>query len=504
MNKPNIIMIMTDTQATNMVGCYSGQRVGTENIDGLAAKGVMFGSAYTTCPVCTPARSALFTGIYSSQSGAWTNNVALGQNMRTMGAYFKEAGYRTVYIGKWHLDGHDYYGTGTCPDEWDKDYWYEGANYLAEKTEQEISLWRNGLNSAEDLRANHIDADFTWAHGISKRAKAFLEEARTTPEQPYLLVLSYDEPHHPFTCPPEYAERYANFAYLLGQKAADTLESKPEHQRLWAEAMPTPVGEDGMYRHPLYFACNDFVDDQIGDVLRCVEALNDGKTWIAYTSDHGEMMGAHRLVSKGSNAYDDITRIPLILCPPTQNTGQRIDIPVSHIDLLPTLLDVAGIPRTAAMHGKSLLPLIEGQPDDHQDVLIEFNRYEIEHDSFGGFIPMRALVDDSFKLVINLFDSDELYDRKNDPDEMINLIDSPEFAAIRDRMHDRLLARMDEIRDPYRTYRWAVRPWRKDKKPEWMGSFRPKPDDGISPVVRDYDTGLPTQGVKTEEKTLKF
>lgn len=198
MNKPNIIMIMTDTQATNMVGCYSGQPVGTENIDGLAAKGVMFGSAYTTCPVCTPARSALFTGIYSSQSGAWTNNVALGQNMRTMGAYFKEAGYRTVYIGKWHLDGHDYYGTGICPDEWDKNFWYEGANYLAEKTEQEISLWRNGLNSAEDLRANHIDADFTWAQGISKRAKAFLEEARATPEQPYLLVLSYDEPHHPF------------------------------------------------------------------------------------------------------------------------------------------------------------------------------------------------------------------------------------------------------------------------------------------------------------------
>ena len=323
MNKPNIIMIMTDTQATNMVGCYSGPPGGTANIDGLAAKGVMFGSAYTTCPVCPPARAALFTGIYSSQSGAWTNNVALGQNMRTMGAYFKEAGYRTVYIGKWHLDGHDYYGTGICPDEWDKNYWYEGANYLAEKTEQEISLWRNGLNSTDDLRTNHIDAGFTWAHGISKRANAFLEEARANPEQPYLLVLSYDEPHHPFTCPPDYVERYANFAYPLGQKAADTLESKPEHQRLWAEAMPTPVGEDGMYRHPLYFACNDFVDDQIGDVLRCVEAINDGKTWLAYTSDHGEMMGAHRLVSKGSNAYDDITRIPLILCPPTQNAGPR-------------------------------------------------------------------------------------------------------------------------------------------------------------------------------------
>lgn len=505
MKRPNIVMIMTDTQATNMLGCYSGKPLGTENLDALAAKGVQFGSAYTTSPVCTPARSALFTGIYSSQSGAWTNNVALGKNMRTMGAYFKDAGYRTAYIGKWHLDGHDYFGTGRCPDEWDAKYWYDGANYLAEKSESEISMWRNGLNSLEELRENDIDAGFTWAHGISRRALAFLAEADANPDQPYLLVLSYDEPHHPFTCPPEYVERYLNFSYPLGAKAADSLEGKPEHQRLWAAAMPSPVGDDGMYRHPLYFACNDFVDDQIGDVLRSVAAIDDGRTWIAYTSDHGEMMGAHRLISKGSNAYDDITRIPLILCPPATDGGRRIENPVSHIDLLPTLLDVAGIRPPPALHGKSLLPLLDGRgDDDFREVLIEFNRYEIEHDSFGGFIPMRALVSEQFKLVINLFDSDEFYDRQNDPDELENLIDRPEFALRRNHMHDRLLARLDQIRDPYRSYRWAVRPWRPDLAPAWMGAFRPKPDDGVSPVVRDYDTGLPTRGVKREDKKLKF
>lgn len=512
MKQPNIVLMMTDTQATNMVGCYSGQAVGTENLNRLAAAGVMFRSAFTTCPVCTPARSALFTGIYSSQSGAWTNNIAPGRNMRTMGAYFKDAGYRTAYIGKWHLDGHDYFGTGICPEEWDAKYWYDGANYLAEHSEREISLWRNGLNSVDDLRRNHIAAEFTWAHGIAKRAKAFLDEARATPEQPFLLVLSFDEPHHPFTCPPEYVERYQDYRYPLGAKAKDTLADKPEHQRLWAEAMPAPVDADGMYHHPFYFGCNDFVDDQIGEVLRAVEAHDgaseEARTWIAYTSDHGEMMGAHRMISKGSNAYDDITRIPLILRPPGKNAGQKIDTPVSHIDLLPTLLEVAGIARTPAMQGSSLLPLIGGQSEGMQTreraAFIEFNRYEIEHDSFGGFIPMRALVTDEFKLVINLFDSDELYDRKRDKDEMNNLIDHPEFAAIRDRLHDRLLARMDELRDPYRTYQWALRPWRPDKKPQWMGAFRPKPDDGVSPVVRDYDTGLPTVGVKEEKKVQKF
>jgi uncharacterized sulfatase len=177
---------------------------------------------------------------------------------------------------------------------------------------------------------------------------------------------------------------------------------------------------------------------------------------------------------------------------------------VSHIDLLPTLLDAAGIERPEVLQGKSLLPLIAGAEQARSDVLIEFNRYEIEHDSFGGFIPMRAIVSDDFKLVINLFDTDELYDRKNDPDEMDNLIERPEYERIRNDLHDRLLERMDRIRDPFRAYRWATRPWRPEKQPAWMGAFRPKPDDGVSPAVRDYDTGLPTLGVKVEKKTLKF
>ncbi len=161
MKRPNFLFVMTDTQATNMVGCYSGKPLNTQNIDSLAAEGIRFNSAYTCSPVCTPARAGLFTGIYANQSGPWTNNVAPCKNISTMGRYFKDAGYHTCYIGKWHLDGHDYFGTGECPPEWDADYWFDGANYLSELTEKEISLWRNGLNSVEDLQANHIDETFT-------------------------------------------------------------------------------------------------------------------------------------------------------------------------------------------------------------------------------------------------------------------------------------------------------------------------------------------------------
>ncbi|CDW55193.1 Sulfatase domain containing protein [Trichuris trichiura] len=437
MKRPNFLFVMTDTQATNMVGCYSGKPLNTQNIDSLAAEGIRFNSAYTCSPVCTPARAGLFTGIYANQSGPWTNNVAPGKNISTMGRYFKDAGYHTCYIGKWHLDGHDYF---------------------------EISLWRNGLNSVEDLQANHIDETFTWP------ARA---------DEPFLMVVSYDEPHHPFT-------------------SQDDLANKPEHHRLWAQAMPSPVGDDGLYHHPLYFACNDFVDDQIGRVINALTPEQRENTWVIYTSDHGEMMGAHKLISKGAAMYDDITRIPLIIRSP-QGERRQVDTPVSHIDLLPTMMALADIEKPEILPGENILAVKEPR-----GVMVEFNRYEIEHDSFGGFIPVRCWVTDDFKLVLNLFTSDELYDRRNDPNEMHNLIDDIRFADVRSKMHDALLDYMDKIRDPFRSYQWSLRPWRKDARPRWMGAFRPRPQDGYSPVVRDYDTGLPTQGVKVEEKKQKF
>lgn len=306
------------------------------------------------------------------------------------------------------------------------------------------------------------------------------------------------EPHHPFTCPVEYLEKYADFYYELGEKSQDDLANKPEHHRLWAQAMPSPVGDDGLYHHPLYFACNDFVDDQIGRVINALTPEQRENTWVIYTSDHGEMMGAHKLISKGAAMYDDITRIPLIIRSP-QGERRQVDTPVSHIDLLPTMMALADIEKPEILPGENILAVKEPR-----GVMVEFNRYEIEHDSFGGFIPVRCWVTDDFKLVLNLFTSDELYDRRNDPNEMHNLIDDIRFADVRSKMHDALLDYMDKIRDPFRSYQWSLRPWRKDARPRWMGAFRPRPQDGYSPVVRDYDTGLPTQGVKVEEKKQKF
>lgn len=142
-NKPkNVIFIMTDTQRTDMLGCYGNKDMLTPHIDRLAETGVRYDRAYTCSPVCGPARSALFTGTYPHSNSSWGNSMPLGDNVKTVGQRMTDNGYHTAYIGKWHLDGGDYFGLGDCPEGWDPEYWYDMRNYLYELTPEERYLSR--------------------------------------------------------------------------------------------------------------------------------------------------------------------------------------------------------------------------------------------------------------------------------------------------------------------------------------------------------------------------
>ena len=501
MSRPNLILIVTDSQSSGMVGAYSGQSLHTNHIDRLAENGIRFERAYCPAPICTPCRAALLTGIYSHTSGPWTNNIALGGNIVTMGQRFRDLGYDTALIGKWHLDGHDYFGTGHCPDGWDPDYWYEGANYLSELSDREIALWRGGLKTIEDLEREQITAEFTWAHRISARGIDYLQK-RQSSDRPFLMVLSYDEPHHPFTCPPEYAVAFRDFEYDLGPGAFDNLEGKPSIQREWASALDHPA-VNGKVNAPLLFGCNAFVDDEIGRVIEALDEAALENTWVVYISDHGEMMGAHNLSLKGCAGYDEITRVPFIVRPPEKLRRPRVDRTlVNLVDILPTFLHLAGAEVPPMLHGQSLRDVWLGEASNKdRAVFTEFNRYEIEHDSFGGFKPMRMIVRGHHKLVIHLLSTDELYDLDADPAELRNLIGDESYAEVRSALHRELLDWMNAKRDPFRGPEWERREWNPRPESEWMGYFRPRPPDGYAPIVRDYDTGIATKGSKKEEKT---
>jgi uncharacterized sulfatase len=502
MQKPNFIVLITDSQGANQVGAYGTVGLQTDRIDALADRGVLFDRAYTTTPICGPARAGLFTGISPHLAGTWGNHLPLGANIKTMGNRFSDAGYHTAFIGKWHLDGHDYFGTGSVPAGWDPDYWYDGKNYLDDLSKEEIKLWRGGLVSIEDLEKNDIDASFTWAHRNSNRAQRFLKES-SGKESPFLLVVSYDEPHHPFVCPPEYAREFAEYPFPLGPQAHDTLDGKPAYQREWADASGFHF-TDGYIVLPLLFGCNSYVDHEIGRVVDAANRYSPHNTWIIFTSDHGEIFGGHQLIGKGPAMYEEITRIPLIMRPPLENNdivpGRKIKTPVSHLDVLPTMLALAGMETPPILEGENMIPVMAGEERLHRPVFVEYNRFEVEHDSFGGFFPIRSVVQDDMKLSINLLSTDELYDLANDPGELNNLIDDPAYHDKRDRLHDTLLDRMYAVRDPFRTPYWERRPWRTKKSLEltWQGKYRPRPDDGYSPPFRDYDTGLPSKGVKVE------
>ena len=493
MRKSNIVLIMTDTQGVNVVGCYGRPEMRTPNIDRLASEGIRFERAYTCCPVCGPARSSIMTGNYPHTTGVLANNIPLGANIKTIGERLHDNGYHTAYIGKWHLSGTDYFDDGRCPPGWDPEYWYDGRRYLEELTVEERLMWRQKLRTPADIHKYGITEEFTWAHRVSNRAIDFIK--KYSDKSPFFLVVSYDEPHGPSTCPPPFCDMFIDFEYKLPENVRDPLINKPQHQREWAEYVNLPRDKKTLKR-PLYFGCNSFVDYEIGRVL---EAIDDyaPDSLVIFTSDHGTPLLSHGLNSKGPAMYDEITRIPLIVrWRDRVPSGEVCPYPVSHINIVPTILEVAGLKVPPFIEGKSILStLLDPKVKPNDFVFMEFTRYEINHDSWGGFQPIRCIFDGRYKLVINLHYTDELYDLEKDPLEMDNLIDSEEYAEIRDFLHDKLLEWMDKTRDVFRGPIWERRPWKKKRRMGWNGSgkTRPRPDDGYEPRVLLYETGLPVE-----------
>ena len=491
-----IVFIMTDTQRYDMVNCYRETGLFTPNIDKLAAGGMRFLKAYTTQPVCGPARSAIFSGQYPHSNGVHTNCLPFSDNIKTLGQRLTDNGIHTAYIGKWHLDGSDYFGMGKAPDGWDSHYWYDMRNFLEEHSNKDRLLSR----SEHSMDSMNFTREFTFGHRCSNRAIDFLEKYNNND---FFLTISYDEPHDPFICPEPYASMYKDYIFPKSKNIYDNLLDKPEHQRAWAGQTLFEDKENLEIKRQYYFGCNTFIDSEIGRVLEAVDRYAPDAL-VIYTSDHGDFLHSHSLSGKGSAAYDEIAKIPLIIKLPGKiKKGSVYNHPVSHIDLAPTILEYFSINIPKLFEGKSLFPVFYDTKIKHNDaVFIEFGRYEIDHDGFGGYQPMRAVYDGRYKLVINLLSSDELYDFEKDPEEMVNLIHSTDLKiqCIRNGLHDKILTWMNDTRDPFRGYYWERRSWRINASPptwDYTLMTRQREHDEYEPRQLDYKTGLPmTEAVR--------
>ncbi len=482
-----VVFIMTDSQRFDMLNCYRETGLRTPCLDQLAAEGCRFDKAYTVQPVCQPARAALFFGQNPSEINSWTNSAGVAENAHSIGERLQKHGIHTAYVGKWHLDGGDYFGLGKCPSGWDPRYWYDMRNYLDELSpEDRVRSRKPGTNQ------EGIDASFTFAHRCSERAVKFLDKHCL---EDFFLVVSYDEPHDPYLCPEPYASMYEDYEFPVSDNVSDTLEQKPEHQKAWA-GKKNEQSRPRTIKAPAYFGCNTFVDGEIGRVIAKVREKAP-EALIIYTSDHGDFLGSHRLSAKGPAAYEEITHIPLIISGPGIRRESSDAVPISHIDLPPTIFGAMGLPVPRIFSGRNLWSAITSdKPRPSEPIFMEFGRYEVDHDGFGGFQPMRACYDGRYKLVLNLLWSDELYDLHKDPGECNNLIADIQHASIRDMLHDAILDSMNRRRDPFRGYMWERRPWRKDARPaswDYTLMTRQREDEDFEPRQLDYATGLPME-----------
>ncbi len=470
----NVVFIVTDTTNKHHLGCYGYENVSTPNHDRLAAEGLCFDRAYSSSPVCTAARGCMFSGLYASANGANYNDATCYRNVPMMGEVASAAGVRVGYTGKWHLDGGLYNGYGKADGGFPQEWWYDGKCYVDDIGPEKAKQWKQfARQDWNGMLENAFDEEDCWGHRVSDRAIDFLE---TAGDDQFLLCVSFDEPHGPFMCPRRFLEAADPDGLAIPPNVNMSLEDLPEQRKLAAKGHVN--SEEDLRRYWRYYsACLSYVDYEIGRVCDAARRLHGDDTIIICTSDHGEQMGSHNTWGKGWAPYNECLAIPLLISGSGVQQGQRPETLAGHIDLLPTICDVLDI-QAPNCHGRSLAPVFESPAD----VVRDFTCFT--HDRFGNdgepgrhadrtlddlisdrrrkgaFYPMRGILTARYKLVINLFETDEFYDIQEDPYEMRNLIEDSGLSETRDRLHDQLMLEMTQCGDPMRCPQWYERSWR--------------------------------------------
>mgnify|MGYP002789742783 CR=1 FL=1 len=417
---PNVLLIMTDQQTADALSFRAGRKhIHTPAIDGLAARSTFFTRAYTPNPLCMPARVSIFSGRYPHETSV-TDNTPMYSGFKvdpdeftSLGVYFERAGYRTGYFGKWHL----------CYDQ--------------AKPET------HGFVELDTQQKDAITAD---------HAVRFLQGRH---ERPFLLVTSFLNPHNvaelsrgqplsngPIGEPPPLEQLPpppANLGAPVNEPDTMTFIRRGYHanQRLFPVANFAPSTWRALRWG--YYRLVEKVDAEIGRVLDALrEAGLDDNTLIVFVSDHGECAGAHGLTQK-TVFYEESVKVPLIVKAPGQTRAHEHAAFVNTgIDLLPTLLDYAGLPKPDRLPGASLRPLVEGgpAPADWRDAIVLGN-----HLSQGGLLPDEGFVPitegrmvrtDRYKYAVYLHGEhrESLIDLANDPGEMVDLARDPGYRAI--------------------------------------------------------------------------
>jgi arylsulfatase A-like enzyme len=451
--KPNLIIFLPDQQRADTISCYGGLKVHAPNLNKLASESVVFKRAYVTHPVCTPSRSSLMTGTWPHINGCTRNGVPLDRRFRVFPELMEDRDYHTAYMGKWHLGEEGPAGRGFC--EWvSTDDRGDYANFLLSKG---ITPDKQNARFSE-LAISNLPVGLSRPKFLEKRACEFIEKQH---RDPFILVVAFVEPHSPYNSP-------LNDEHPLNEVDLDPTATLPESDNIplryrlmreWQQAeaaldrerLPTQLffgitPEEYRSIKQRYLGLVTLVDQSIGAILGCLErcGLTDD-TIIVHTSDHGDSLGAHHLFGK-ETMFEEAAHVPLLIRLPGQKQGKMVSRPLSHIDFVPTMLDLLGQPAHPQCAGKSLLPIINEEAAAPENVFLEWapNRTKVKK---GTSLARRRMVKraveeftrtgvsaDGWKLCLRDKDLNELYNLNDDPLETRNLYPERQYARVISRL----------------------------------------------------------------------
>ena len=449
MGTPNILLLMTDQQRWDAMGC-SGDWVQTPNLDRIASEGVRFANCVTTSPVCIPTRLSLATGLYPHNTHVWNNmNHQMPAETPTWMQAVRDAGYRTSLFGKSHL--HPHVGDLRERENLMNTYGLDDVNEIggprasAKVLSHMTAEWEEkGLWDA--YQADYSERFSTKPHivrpstlgfedyadvYVGQKAKQYLQNYDR--QEPWCCWVSFGGPHEPWDTPEPYASMY-NPEDMPPAIPPPSTEERPRGHldSLMQRVNPTfESGEIGRLRAN-YAGNVTLIDDQIGEILDAIAGRGElENTIIVHTSDHGEMNGDCGLIYK-SNFLNGAVRIPLLVrTPDSTNAGSVCDSPVEWIDIGPTLVELAGSELQHQQFGKSLGPMLTQPEVSHRDFAIS----EIEGEVM--------LLNREWKAALNA-DGEVylLFDVLNDPDETHNLAGKPEVADVETALRLQILERL--------------------------------------------------------------
>ena len=430
--RPNIVYLLCDQWRASATGYAGDPNVRTPNLDRLEKNSLNLVNAVSVCPVCTPYRAALMTGRYPTSTGMFLNDAHLPESEVCLGEVLKSAGYATGFIGKWHLDGHgrtayipperrrgwEYWKAAECDHDYNHSHYYTGNSPVKQ-------FW-DGYD----------------AFAETKDAQQYILD-HASGSQPFALVVSYGAPHFSLAvAPPEYTALYP----------LDTIKLPPN--------VPPQMQASARVQAHEYYAHCTALDKCIGDVLGTLEQMGIAKnTIVVFTADHGEMMGSHGAPPTMKQVpWSEASNVPFLIRYPAiqDGRGRMVRTPLTTPDIFPTLLGLAGVKIPGTVEGEDLSPLLRNNKEEDRAALYmnvsPFAGHGFNHE-------YRAIRTDRYTYVRSIEGPWFLYDDKQDPNQMANLVGNREYVTLQAELDDRLRAELKKIGDDFRPARAYLEEW---------------------------------------------